>query len=112
MVFAAVSLAFLALSLINSGYGYRSSNQAMALAQGGVSDALLVLTRNKDYSGSYTISSGSVSVTVTQNSPTEGQTTIISDATVNRYRRKLQAVTAVNPTTGQVDLLSWSSLSL
>ncbi len=111
LVFAAISLAFLVLSLINSGYGYRSANQALALAQAGVNDALLVLTRNKDFSGSYVLPANdySVTVTVTQSS---GRATILSDVTVARYERKLQAVAAVNPVTGQVDLLSWSVLSL
>ncbi len=111
LIFAAISLAFLVLSLINSSYGYRSANQALALAQGGVNDALLLLARNKDLSGTYTLPAGSssVSVTVSQNA---GRATILSDAAVARYERKLQAIASVNTTTGQVDLLSWSSLSL
>ena len=109
----AISLAFLVLTFINSGYGFRASNQALAVANAGVADALLLLERNQGYSGSYSLPVGTytASVTVTQNS-SASQATVLATGSASRYVRKLQAVAGVNSTTGQVDLLSWAELAL
>ncbi len=113
VIMGAVSLAFMILTFINSGYGYRASNQALSAAQAGVNDAVLLLERNKSYAGTYalTVGSSSASVTVTQNA-SSGQATVLSTASVSRYTRKLQAVISVDPSTGQVDLLSWAEQAL
>ena len=113
VVLMAVSLAFLILTFINAGYGFRAANQALAVSGGGVSDALLILERNKGYGGTYSLPLGnySANVTVTQN-PAAKQATIVSSAVVQGYQRKIQAVAAVDPASGQVDLLSWTALTL
>ena len=113
VIMVAVSLAFLILSFINSGYGFRAANQALSAANGGVSDALMILARNKDYSGSYSLPVGSYAANVTVSSnPAIGQTTITSLASASRYQRKVQAIVAVNSSTGQTDLLSWTQIML
>lgn len=111
-----VSLTFVVLSFITSGYGFQSSNRALAVAAAGVDDAIIKLVRNKDFSAAspYDVPVGTytASVTVAQNTPVSGQATIVSTAAVAAYKRKIQAVVAVNPTTGQVHLISWDQLTL
>ncbi|MEK7608187.1 MAG: hypothetical protein AAB495_01265 [Patescibacteria group bacterium] len=110
------TLAFLALTFLNSSFGYIAANKAIALADGGVNDAVMLLLRNKDFSDSgYCAPLGGspcATVTITQNSPSTGLVTITSEATISRYRRKIEAVTSVASSTGEVNLLSWQLLSL
>lgn len=116
VVVIGVSLAFIVLSFINSGYGFQSSNRALAVAAAGVEDAIIKLVRNKDFSAAspYDVPVGTytASVSVAQNTPVSGRVTIVSTAAVGAYKRKVQAVVAVNSATGQVQLVSWDQLAL
>lgn len=111
-----VSLAFIVLSFINSGYGFQSSNRALAVAAAGVEDAIIKLVRNKDFfsASPYDVPVGTytASVSVAQNTPVSGRVTIVSTAAVAAYKRKIQAVVAVDSATGQVQLVSWDQLAL
>jgi uncharacterized protein (UPF0333 family) len=116
IVVVGVSLAFIVTSFIISGYGFQSSNRALAVAAAGVDDAIIKLIRNKNFSAvsPYDVPVGdyTAKVSVIQNLPASGQVTIISTAAVAVYKRKIQAVVAVDPGTGQVQLLSWDQLTL
>lgn len=103
------TLALLAYSFLSSGYGFEASQRAYSAARSGAADGILQLVRNKSYaSAGYTVPTGTTSatVTVTQNSPTTGQVTITSAATVALRLRTVRAVAAVDTTTGQVTILS------
>lgn len=116
IVLVGVSLAFILISFISSGYGFRVSNQALSVAMAGAEDAVMQLVRNKGFSslGGYSVPVGSWSanVTVTPDSPVSGQDTINSAATISGYQRKIQVVVAVVSSTGQVDVVSWNQLAL
>ncbi|HUX35435.1 MAG TPA: hypothetical protein VMV71_00185 [Candidatus Paceibacterota bacterium] len=111
-----VTVALLAASFLNSGYGFQSANKAMSLAYAGAEDALMRLARNKDFSSvsaySVPVGSDSASVTVNQNSPVTGEAKIISTATSFFQQKKIQVIVAINSTTGEVDVISWQSLAL
>lgn len=111
-----VTVAVIAASFLNSGYGFQASNGAMAVATAGAEDALLRLARNKDFSSpsgySVPIGGNSASVTVSQNSPSAGQAKIISSGTILFQQRKIQVVVSVNATSGQISVLSWQLLTL
>ena len=108
------TLAFLANSFIDTGYGYQASVQAEAVAISGVEDALLQLDRVSSSSlpGSYTIPVGSntATVTVTQNVPSAGLITLLSAATVSSHTRKVNVVAAINAATNQVSVVSWQDV--
>jgi hypothetical protein len=116
IVLFSATLAFLALSFLNSTYGFQAANRAAALAEGGVDDAMLQLARDREFeSGGYCVPyhedvgscpSDHAQVTATQNTPGIGQVTVVSEAVVRRYRRKVQAVFAVNASTSLVRLIS------
>jgi hypothetical protein len=109
---AGLMVAFLVISFLNSSYGFQASNRALALASGGVEDAMLQLLRNKDFSGTYCVPLApcSAAVTVTQNSPSVGRVRITSSATVFLYTRQIEAVASLASSTGQLDLLTWRLL--
>lgn len=111
-----VSLVFLVGSFINSGYGFQSSSRAFAVASAGVDDAIMKLVRNKDFyaASPYDVPVGNynASVTVAKDTPVSGKTTIVSTATVGAYKRKVQAIVAIDSYTGQVHLVSWEELAL
>lgn len=113
-ILAAIILTFFASSFLSGVLGYRVANQAIAAASAGIHDAILELARNKAFkssSGMYTLTIDTIPVNVTL-VHTPGQVTITSDAAVSGYRRKLQAIVAVDPTTGRVEVISWQQLTL
>lgn len=116
IVLVGVSLAFLIISFISSGYGFRVSNQALSAAAAGAEDAIIQVVRNKDFSSpsgySVPVGSWTADVTVTPNSPASGQDTIVSAAVISGYKRKIQVVISVVSSTGQVDVVSWDQLAL
>ncbi len=116
IVLVGVSLAFLIISFISSGYGFRVSNQALSVAMAGAEDAVMQVVRDKDFSSpsgySVPVGSWSADVTVIANSPSSGQDTITSASTISGYQRKIQVVVAVVSSTGQVDVISWDQLAL
>jgi len=112
VVLVALTLAFLATSFVNSTYGFEIGERAKAVAAAGAYDALIRLERNKDLSpsgGSYNLPLGSDSATVsvTQSSPTSGQVTIVSTATIVGRTRSVRAVVSRDSNTGQITLTSW-----
>jgi hypothetical protein len=110
IILIGLTLAFLATSFVDTGYGYRALTQAQAAANSGVSDALLQLDRNASFSQpsgySVIVGSNTATVTVTQNSPSTGLVTILSTATVGTRTRKITVVAAANASTSQVTIIS------
>lgn len=114
------SLAVIVISFLNSTYGFRAANAALALARGGLSDAQLRLERDSTISDAgYCVPaiatpcpSGYALVAITQNSPAAGQVTVTSDATVSNRRRKVQGIFQLATSTGLVVPVSSQTLSL
>lgn len=108
-----VLVAFLANSLVDTGYGLAAAAKADSIANSGVQDALLKFDRNGNSwnPGSYTVSvgSGTAIVSVTQSS-TAGYATIQSSATVSGRTRKVSVVVAENMVSGQVSVVSWQEV--
>jgi hypothetical protein len=120
-VLFAATLAFLALSFLNSTYGFQAANRATALAQGGVHDVMLQLMRDKDfasagyclpYNATLPCPSDHVQVTALQDTPAAGQVTVTANATVSRYHRSVQAVLAVDATSTLVRLVTMEQIPL
>ncbi len=112
VIFAGITMSFLATSFLQATYGFESATLANAAAMAGIQDALLQLTRNKDFSpGVYSIPLGTATttVTVTRGSPTSDKITILATSTVRRYEQRVRAIVSVVTSTGQIDLLSWQT---
>ena len=108
VVLVATTLAFLSFTFLNSTYGFQSSQVALSAASGGIEDAIIKLNRNKDFATSsynLTIGSTTATISVSQNSPVSGQTTINSQATSGFYQKKLRAIVQV-ASSGEVFILS------
>ncbi len=108
-----ILVAFLAASFVDTGYGLSASVEAQNAAQSGVQDAMLQLGRNPipwvPSPDPYTLAVGSstATVTVTQNSPSAGEVTVLSAATVANRTRKIQVVLENNASTSQWSVISW-----
>jgi len=120
-VLIAVTLAFLALTFINAGFGYEAAQRALATASSGAQDALMQLSRNYNFASvsgycipdqSLPCAAGVATVTVAQNSPSSGQATITSTGRSSLYARRVQVVVSVAPTTGKINVISWKLVSL
>ena len=113
LVTVAAVLIVMVLSLTSAGYGFRAGQSAMAVAMGGVEDAMLQLVRNGQFSSAgYAVTTdvGSATVAVTQNSPSAGYVTVLSIASISNATRKLSAVFAEDASTTQVNLVSITQL--
>src|SRR5258708_7786833 len=111
---AGLLIAFLTVSFLDSGYGFQASEKAEAVASAGGNDAYLNLIRNSAFANTsgYTVAvtTGSATVTVTQNSPSAGLVSVLSASTIQNRTRKVQAVFSDNPANGQVTLVSWQAV--
>jgi len=116
MIIVGATLTFIVVSFLNSTYGFRDANQALSLASSGVQDAVLQLTRNKDFSDAgYCVpdtscGTGTATVAVTQNSPSSSQITIISSASFNIRQRRVRAIVSLATSTGEISVISWEIL--
>lgn len=109
-----ITLAVVAAAFINSGQGFRAANQALAAANGALSDVHLRIIRGEETTASYriTIDSVPVDVSMTVGSPVQNQITAIASSTVRGYRRRVQAIYSFSSSTREVDMLSWTQLTL
>jgi hypothetical protein len=105
------TIAFTTVAFIDGSYGSQASQNAEAVAAGGVEDAQLRLARGDIANGgTYTVTTATGSATVTVTPPSAGLATVLSIATVLFRTRKIQAVFAIDPTTGQVSQVSWNEV--
>ena len=104
-----ITMAFLANSLINITGGFRAAEQAQSVAVSGAYDALMRLSRAKEFSGAYIvpINDWSANVTMVQDSPSAGLATITSNAVASRRRKEVRVVVSRNPVNGAISLVSW-----
>jgi hypothetical protein len=113
IIAVSVSFVLIVVSLINSAFAFQAAEQASLAAHSGVEDALLILTRNKDFSSTgypLTVGPSIVTVSVLPNTPVAGQISILSKATIGTNSRQSQAVVTITPTTSVVNILSWSEV--
>jgi uncharacterized protein (UPF0333 family) len=105
---------FVTYFLSTSGLGERLSLRASAAAHSGIRDAMIRISRDKEYAASqqdYDLDVGddttAVSVSRTVDNPQNSYIyTITSTATASSRQRKLTATVIVNQTTGFVQLQS------
>lgn len=114
ITFAGITLAFLATSFIDSGYGFNASVNAEAAAASGAQDAMIQLQRNPSFSStsgySLVVGSTTATVTVNQNTPSTGFITALSKATVSGRVKKVQVVLSENASTTQLSVVSWQEI--
>ena len=115
-ILVSITLVFLVTSFIGVSFGFQASERASAVATAGAEDGLIQLARNKGFSDttgySVPLGSDSATVTVTQNSPSAGQATVLSTATVSGNRRRIRLVASVDALTGEVRVLSREQIAL
>lgn len=116
VVLIGATLAFLATSFIDTGYGYQALTQAEAVANSGVQDALIKIDRGvftptcNCTAYSLPVGSSTANVAVTLASPSVGYDTVLSTATVSNRTRKVNVVVAVNASTSQAAVVSWQDI--
>lgn len=118
VILSGLSLIFLVNSFTSTTLAFRAANHALAVASAGMDDALLRLVRNKNFDtggSAYSVNIGpneTAIVEVEQDNPVTGQIKILSEAQILLYRRKIQAVVAVDPVTQRVNVISRGQVAL
>ncbi|PIR44194.1 hypothetical protein COV23_01170 [Candidatus Wolfebacteria bacterium CG10_big_fil_rev_8_21_14_0_10_31_9] len=125
------ALSLVAYFVVQSGYGAKASSEALITAQSGIDNAVSMIIRNKDIGGigiysttlaldnehiadvfickDFLIDTSDMICSVTANI---GQTEIISTGKVSSKNRRLKAFMNVNPSTGEVKLISTEEIPL
>ena len=102
--------------LINAQFGIRLSNEAFLASQAGIKDALLRVTRDKNFSSVLyvlAVNNASADVTVCKDICVgAGKDQIISIGKSQSRNRKLEAIAAIDSVTGEVRLESLKELEL
>ncbi|TSC96263.1 MAG: hypothetical protein Athens071426_608 [Parcubacteria group bacterium Athens0714_26] len=103
--------------LVNSGYGVRLSNEALAAAKAGAQDGMLRVSRDKNFNSNYqlTVGSRTVDVVVCKDLPEcggVGKYKISSTATALTKKKKIEVILVVDPITGVVQLQSLKEVAL
>jgi len=95
-----LTLVVIISSYVSSSYGFQYSQRTLAVANAGVDDALIQLTRNKSFEDQigYTVNvlNDIATVKVIQNSPQSGQATIISIANVLNYKSSVKVIVSID----------------
>ena len=109
---AGITLAFLATSFIDSGYGYMAAVNAETAAASGIQDAMLQLDRNPNFSSAgYSLAVGSTTATITVTQfPITNTVNILSQATNAARTKKINVVLYENVSTTQLSIVSWQEI--
>jgi hypothetical protein len=111
-----VALAFVIYLSNLSSYGARLSQEALYAARAGANDAVLRTVRDKDFplegydDYMITIDRASVEITIDKNVPGTNQNTITAVATVLTRKKTMEAIVSINPTTGEVSIISFDEI--
>jgi len=111
---------FVTYFLSTSGLGERLSLRASAAANSGIRDAMIKISRDKEYASTpmsydFTVGSdtASVSVSKTDDDPNNSYVyTIDSTGVASSRQRKVEAILIVNQTTGFIQLQSVEEISV
>lgn len=111
---------FVTYFLSTSGLGERLSLRASAAANSGIRDAMIKISRDKEYASTpmsydFTVGSdtASVSVSKTDDDPNNSYVyTIDSTGVASSRQRKVEAILIVNQTTGFIQLQSVKEISV
>lgn len=125
-----IALSLIVYFMVQSGYGAKSSSEALITAQSGIDNAVSMIIRNKDIgSGAYATTLmidnnhradivicrdfliDTLTMQCTTN-PNTGQTEIISTGKVSSKNRRLKAFVSVDSTTGEVNTISIQEIPL
>lgn len=106
-----IAIALIAVSMIGTGFAADQQQRARAAAMAGIDDAAIRLARNPNDAGSYTVTAGTIStsVTIAANTPSAGFATITSQATSGVRRSRLTAVYSFDGITKVPTLVSLSA---
>lgn len=111
----AVAGTFITYFLSASALGERLSARALAVANSGIRDAQMRITRSKNFSGSFTLQLGSDTATVNVSQSTSGSNyvyTVVSTGVAGTRQRKFTATMVADQTSGLVETESVVEQSL
>jgi hypothetical protein len=111
MLAIGIAMSFSSYTQNNISFDNYKSQKAYYIAEAGIKDATMKITRNKNYNTGYSLSinSGTASIVFDESIP--NQTKITSAGSINNYTKKIQATLNVT-NEGKVTIMSWRELSI
>ncbi|MFA6521574.1 MAG: hypothetical protein WCT53_04280 [Candidatus Gracilibacteria bacterium] len=108
-----LSLSSMGMVETNLGVGQKKADDAFFVANAGVSDGMMKVVRNKNYSSAgydLTVGNGTANIVVETSTPSSGKSTITSTGTVGTSKRKIQVVVSISDY-GKVTNDSWTEVA-
>jgi hypothetical protein len=107
---AGLSMASGGLAELSISQEQLRSQESFYIAESGIADALIKITRNKKFENvgyALSIGEGNATIIIQKGIPVAGQTTIFSTGSVKNGNRKIQAIVNVD-NNGKVTMASWN----
>lgn len=111
MLVIGIAMSFSAFTQNNISYDNYASQKAYYIAEAGIKDATMKITRNKNYNTNYSLSINDGIASVVFDTSVPNQIKITSVSTINNYTKKIQAVLNVTAN-GKVTIASWNELTI
>jgi len=111
MLTIGIAMSFSSFTQNNISYDSYISQKAYYAAEAGINDAIMKITRNKNYSADYSLSINGYAADIAFDTSTPNQTKITSASAINNYTKKIQAILNVTAN-GKVMIASWNELAI
>lgn len=111
MLAIGIAMSFSSFTQNNISYDNYISQRAYYAAEAGISDAIMKIARNKNYSADYSLSVNGGTANIAFDMSVPNQTKITSAGAINNYTKKIQAILNVTQN-GKVTVASWNELSI
>jgi len=106
MLSIGLAMAFSAFTQNNITSNTNKADMAYYIAEAGIRDATMKITRNSNYNNSYSLSINNGSASISFDTSVPGQTKIISIGTFDNNSKKIETILGIT-TNGEVTLNSW-----
>ena len=106
-----ISMSFSSFTQNNISSNNYSSQKSFFVAEAGIKDAIMKITRNKNYNTAFILLIDEDTANVTINTTDPTRPIITSVSTINNYTKKIQATLNITQN-GKVTILSWNELSI
>lgn len=111
MLTIGIAMSFSSFIQNNISFDNYISQKAYCIAEAGIKDATMKITRNKNYSANYSLPINNGVANITFDASIPNQTKITSASAINNYTKKIQAILNVT-NNGKVTIMSWNELSI
>ncbi|MBW6441229.1 hypothetical protein K0B03_04375 [Patescibacteria group bacterium] len=111
MLTIGIAMSFSSFTQNTISFNSEITQRSYFVAESGIKDAMMKITRNKNYNIDYALQINADEAIVTFDTSIPNQTKVTSTSTINNHTKKIEATLDVT-SSGKVTILSWHELSI